>query len=159
MEAPPSSLPTRPRTKFRKAPFATAVLYENLRSAESARWFHGKLIEKFRREFEFSHWMWNFVVLDLPQIARQAVEYAVDADQVILSMAGTHELPGSVKDWLERWVRHTQRKNPALVTLFPCHARHDIKTATHSFLRQVVAAGPVRFFPEARLSPYRHRPE
>jgi hypothetical protein len=159
MEALPPNFPMNTRLEPAKPPFQTILLYENVSAGKSARWFHERLARKFEGEFEFSHWMWNFAVLGVPQIAKQAADIAIHADQVILSAAGINEPPETVKNWLLEWAQRTHRKNSALVTLFPRDARHEVKASTHTFLRQIIAESPIGFFPESNFAPRRHRPE
>lgn len=156
MEALPPNSPMNTRLEPAKPPFQTILLYENVSAGKSARWFHERLAHKFKGQFEFRHWMWNFAVLGVPQVAQQAADVAIDADQVILSAAGRNEPPEAVKNWLLEWARRTHRKNSALVTLFPRDARHEIKASTHSFLRQIIAESPIGFFPESNFPPRRH---
>jgi hypothetical protein len=45
--------------------------------------------------------MWNFDVLEIREVRKDAATAAKQADLVIVSVSGRMELPGSVRAWLD----------------------------------------------------------
>ena len=125
----------------------TVLIYEDLNSGKRSWNFYEELTRRFEEDFEFSHLMWSFSMLAEPQTLHLAARSAADASLVILSSTGATELPARVKDWVERWVRFANSQNSALLTLVDHKAKSGTAAATHSYLRRIVEARRIDFFP------------
>ncbi|MGA7904516.1 MAG: hypothetical protein WCA06_17910 [Terrimicrobiaceae bacterium] len=127
--------------------FSTVLVYEDLTCGERAWSFYEKLTRRFEGDFQFSHLMWSFSVLGSPQTLVLAARSAADAHLVILCFTGNTTLPANVKDWVRRWARLANNQNSALVTLVDQKARSGTAIATHSYLRRILDARKIDFFP------------
>ena len=119
--------------------FSTVLVYEDLTCGERAWSFYEKLTRRFEGDFQFSHLMWSFSVLGSPQTLVVAARSAADAHNTTL--------PANVKDWVRRWARLANNQNSALVTLVDQKARSGTAIATHSYLRRILDARKIDFFP------------
>ena len=130
-----------------RASFSTVLVYEDLTCGERAWSFYEKLTRRFEGDFQFSHLMWSFSVLGSPQTLVVAARSAADAHLVILCFTGNTTLSANVKDWVRRWARLANNQNSALVTLVDQKARSGTAIATHSYLRRILDARKIDFFP------------
>ena len=85
-------------------------------------------------------------VLGSPQTSPWPRGPAADAHLMILCFSGNTALPANVKDWVRRWARLANNQNSALVTLDQ-KARASNSVATHSYLRRILDAHKIDFFP------------
>lgn len=129
-------------------PFNTVLLYEDSRLGDRAWDFYEKLTHQFEDDFDFRHLMWSFSVLGDPKTLRLAADSAADAHLVILSLSGRTELPAVIRNWVARWVRLVKHKS-ALVTLLDPKAKAGPRAATLAYLREMLEANGIEFFPQS----------
>ena len=129
-----------------RPPFRTVLVYQDLTCGERAWSFYENLTRRFEGDFQFSHLMWSFSVLGSPQTLALAARAAADAHLVILCFPGNTGLPANVKDWVRRWAKLANNQNSALVTLDQ-KTRASNSVATHSYLRRILDAHKINFFP------------
>jgi hypothetical protein len=91
--------------------------------------------------------MWSFSLPSNAETLLSAARSAADAHLVILSFTGNAILPVNVKDWVKRWARLANSQNSALVTLVDQKAKFSTATGMHSYLRRVLEAHKIGFFP------------
>jgi len=139
--------------------FNTVLVYEDITSGERVWNFYEELTRRFDGDFEFSHLMWSFSMLDDPRTVQLAARSAADANLVILSCSGIIELPARVKNWIERWARFANSQNSALVTLMDHKAKAAATAATHSYLRRIVRSREIDFFPHCTSALRMSHPE
>jgi hypothetical protein len=130
-------------------PFNTVLIYEDVTAGERAWNFYENLTRRFEGDFESSHLIWSFSLLDEPETLLLAARSAADAHLVILSFTGDAILPANVKDWVQRWVRLCKEENSALVTLVDHKAKSGMIAPTYSFLRRIIESRKIAFIPHS----------
>jgi hypothetical protein len=127
--------------------FNSVLIYEDLTSGERAWNFYEKLSRRFQGDFDFSHLMWSFWLLNDPQTRLLAARSAADAHLIILSFSGTASLPADVKTWVRQWLRLAGDQSAALVTLIDRKSKSEVISAIYSYLRRVTGPRKIDFFP------------
>ena len=126
-------------------PFTVVIAYEDFDTGTHARKTYEYLVRNLEGVQNFSHQMWKFDVLQIPKLREIAARDAAQADLIMISCRGTHDLPEHVREWNERWL--AQKGEPAgLVLLFDA-PRDAYKAADVSkYLAGVARRAGIEFF-------------
>lgn len=127
------------------ATFRTVSIYENLPAGQSAKQFHDRLSHQFRRDFTFSHTMWNFAVLGLSEARTEALESLNLADLIVLSVDQAKSSLTEIPKWnniLDILLELSAENKPALATIYHRGGDMEFTDAAHTKLS--------RFYPKVR---------
>ena len=133
--------------KETKPAFDVVVIYDDRSAARRAMRFFSELVREFGDEFEFHCDLWRFDWLDLPQVRAAAVLESSVADLLIVCAQCDADLPGPVKDWLNRCIAEKTPGSGGLVAMLESHrSAYDIQTRTRHFLQSAANRGGLDFF-------------
>jgi hypothetical protein len=120
-----------------KHTFDVVVIYDDRSAAKRAMKFFSELVRQFGDEFEFHCESWRFEWLDLPKVRAAAILESSVADLLIVSAQCDADLPGPVKDWLNRCVAEKTPGSAGLVAMLESHRSwNDIQSRTRQFLQR-----------------------
>jgi hypothetical protein len=98
-------------------------------------------------DFEISRVFWNFALLRNEELRGHASRDAADAQMIVISLRGNHELPHHVKRWVESWPARAQAGQTALVTLVaPEQETWAESQADVAYLREMAEGRRMDFF-------------
>jgi hypothetical protein len=143
-----SSTQSRPEDALgeRTPAFNVVIAYEDFETGKRAKETCDFIVEHLGRDCRFANQMWNFHVLNIPQVRQAAVQDALQADLIVLASHGARELPRGVQDWLEAWLAAGARPL-ALVGLFDgCAAAAEKLRALRAGLARVARRARCEFF-------------
>jgi len=133
-----------------KSEFKVVVIYEDGPTGRRAKHFYHKLIRELEDECAFSLQLWSFQVLAIPELRESAVEFAAQADFVILSLHGKDGLPVDIRDWIETWSKLIIGQGPALIALVDkSTARGGTNALALAYLKSVAKRAEIDFFGHA----------
>ena len=93
--------PFSPNEQAPDSVFSVVIAYEDFDTGKHAKVTYDFLVQTLGHECRFSNEMWKFDILSIPKLQEMAVADAQNADIIIVSGHGRHELPDHVKEWLE----------------------------------------------------------
>ena len=130
-----------------KSKFKVVVIYEDVPAGRRAKNFYDKLVHELEDECAFSLQLWSFQVLAIPELRESAVESAVQADFVILSLHGKAGLPVDIREWIETWSKLIIGKGPPLIALVDkSTTRGGTNASALAYLKSVAKRTEVDFF-------------
>lgn len=97
--------------------WSVTVVYEDTGSRERALSLCHHLSQGFHTEIEFAFTWWRFRYLEDPDIAQAAAQAAAQADILLFSASGHHELPEEVRSWSELWIPMRAGREGVLLVL------------------------------------------
>jgi hypothetical protein len=126
-------------------PFLKSVLiYENYAVGLRARWFCERLARAL--DYTLEEEMWNFDMLRIREDRNAAASAARKADVVGISVSGHAELSGTIRTWLDMWLRILEEENPALVGLFDSSVPRYI-ASIRCYLSSIARRAGIEFLP------------
>jgi hypothetical protein len=145
MQRPLTSCASLPVDSRDDSAFSVVIAYEDFETGIHARRTYDFLVCNLEDGRGFSHQMWKFDVLRIPELREIAARDAAAADLIIISCQGASDLPDSVKEWNELWLAK-QGRSVGLVLLFDT-ARDAAKAADVSkYLAGLAQRGGIEFF-------------
>jgi hypothetical protein len=100
-----------------KATVAAMVLYEDHSTRHRAMAACDDMVKRFWFDVHFNFDWWHVNFLEEESFAEIAAQSAAKADMVIFSGSADKELATAAKRWFERWSRHRDKRDGALVDL------------------------------------------
>lgn len=117
-----------------KSALKAVVLYSEIESGLKARTLLQRVIDRAGWQGALDNVFWRFDVLSRPNVAREALYGAADADIVLLVAKGISQPPEWLLEWLEIWAI-SRRTSDAILAAW-CHE--------HAAQEQVEGMKPVR---------------
>jgi hypothetical protein len=98
-------------------------------------------------DVEIKRVFWSFALLRNEELRGHAVREATEAEMIVISLLGNHELPPHVKRWVESWPARSQAGEAALVTLVgPEQGMPEESQAEVMYLRGIAKSRRLDFF-------------
>jgi len=129
-----------------KYPFDLVIAYEDLATRNRAMRLHDHLDRQLGGDFDFHCAWWKFEHLREPTLREQAVDDAMSANMIVISIHGDCELFPAARAWIDDWSHRLDHNKCALVTLFA--EPHPKKKSSPLFtrLQQVARQARMDFF-------------
>ena len=125
--------------------FKLTIVYESMEEGKRAKRFSDQFMTETALDCTFELNLWNFGVLEIPEIRNMAASTGATADLVILSVSGAVPLPAQAVEWIEMWTWLIDGRRPAVVALFADH--HCQSAAIRAYLRRNALSKKLDFFP------------
>lgn len=123
------------------------VIYDDLEAASRAKQSLEALPAGAAPASTFSTRLWKVELLANGFLREQAAKEAAAADIILLAVAAVHDLPASVKKWLQRWSECRTARPCAFCLLMGPKARCAAEAATgRAALEHLVRQGGAEFF-------------
>jgi hypothetical protein len=100
-----------------KFPFDLVVAYEDETSRNRALALSDRLAADLRDDHDLQSSWWRLDFLQHPQLLERAVDAAVNANMILVSLRQSKELPFPARAWLDSWIERKDGHNCALVAL------------------------------------------
>jgi hypothetical protein len=100
-----------------KFPFDMVIAYEDKSTCERAFSVCDHLIQELQNDHDVQQSWWRFHYLHDPQLLASAIEGALGADMIILSLNNAKEVPWITRRWIEGWLDQKDGRHQALVAL------------------------------------------
>lgn len=135
---------------------SVVVAYENAATRDFAIDLCDDLSRKFEGDLEFDFTWWGFKYLTDPQIAREAVNAAANADLIIVSVNHAQDFPFEVAEWFRQWSEQRLRSEGALVCVQASPLLENQPAPDDSLLRRIARHGNLDFLslPEPTRRPF-----
>jgi len=129
-----------------KYPFDLVIAYEDLATRNRAMRLHDHLDRQLGDDYDFHCAWWKLEHLREPTLREQAVDDAMSANMIVISVHGESELLPPARAWMDDWSRRLDHHKCALVTLFAePHARKK-SSPLIARLQQVARQARMDFF-------------
>ena len=125
--------------------FNVVIAYEDFETGKQAKETYDFLVNNLRHECRFENQMWKFDVLGIPKLREMAAKDALNADIIIFSCHGAHDLSADVEAWINAWV-HGQSNAIALVALFGADCQDCDNNSIRNYLAGVARCAQMEFF-------------
>lgn len=130
-----------------KPPFNVVMVYEDTETGQRAMVAFQCLTDHLCDDFLVSNNLWNLDLLRSPKVREAAAHEAAEADMIIVSLHGNHDLPDVLKAWIRKWLAQRKGREGALVALLDS-AAPTLPTASRSinYLKEIAARAQIDFF-------------
>lgn len=129
-----------------KFPFDLVIAYEDTATRNRAMRLHDHLARQLEDDFDLQCAWWKFDHLADPTLGEQAVDDAVSADMIVLSVHPGTELSPDAQRWIDGWSHRRDHRKCALVTLFAEAGAKEAGSPVFTRLRQVARQARMDFF-------------
>jgi len=130
--------------------FKIAGVYQDALTWEWARQLCGSVAQKVGQEHVHDSWHEVHSLAD-PQILVEAVQMAMAADVIVVSLYAAEELPPDLYGWIHSWLPRREMRAGALAALIAVPAQPDHWTfRTQEYLQAVARRGQLDFVPHER---------
>ncbi|HMJ89102.1 MAG TPA: hypothetical protein VK530_04765 [Candidatus Acidoferrum sp.] len=126
-------------------PLVIAIFYHDVASASRAVDLVNRVRRNFADELPAKTHLWNFDVLRLDEVARQAALLTAGADLLVVAAHHGDELPGEVKRCLENAVALRDGEEIAIVALLDAAAPH-VRSSVCDYLKELCRTTEGCFF-------------
>jgi hypothetical protein len=127
--------------------FKVVIVYESPAAAMRAEEMRDRLATRFERCIDLESDIWDFELLNCPEIREKAAAAAAAADMVIISANGAIELPEQVKAWIECWLPRKHNGQSSLVALLNEDAEFFGEPhLVAAYLREIAGKAGMDFF-------------
>jgi hypothetical protein len=96
---------------------------------------------------------WSVRQLTLPSLFQEAVEAAIAADVILVSVSCGEQMPSELCAWIEAWLPRRPRRAGALLAIFPKPARPRLHGGIRDYLKGAAQQGGLDFLPQERPLP------
>jgi hypothetical protein len=100
-----------------KFPFDLVIAYEDRATRDRAMLLYDRIAQQLLDDYDFQCAWWKLDHLREPSLMEQAIDDAVQANMIIISLHAGKELPPSATDWLDAWAPNKIGNKSALVAL------------------------------------------
>jgi len=122
------------------------IVYEGFASGLKAKQLFDQLITPWDPDTKHRFKMWDFSGLRIDALRVRAIEDAVMADIVCISLEATTELPAAVRDWAEKWANYSAPQHRTLVALLePTDDLFADQTPLIALLRDIAQRADAKF--------------
>jgi hypothetical protein len=126
--------------------FSAVIAYEDFQCGVRAMESFALLLQEIDPA-EHSVKVWKFEPLGIPQLLADAVEDAISADLLIVSLRGDRPLPLEARQWIEGWRSLKPRMDAALLMVIdPCSRQTCTSLLAGGYLETVAAGCGLQFF-------------
>lgn len=129
-----------------KYPFDLVIAYEDLATRNRAMRLHDHLDRQLGDDFDFHCAWWKFEHLRELTLREQAVDDAISANMIVLSMHAESELFPAARAWIDDWSHRLDHHKCALVTLFAEPHPRKKSSPVFALLQQVARQARMDFF-------------
>jgi len=100
-----------------KFPFDIVITYEDKATCARAFAVCDHLIQELQNDHDIQQSWWRFHYLHDPQLLESAIDVALSADMIVMSLNNAKELPWLARRWVEGWLDQKDGHHQALVAL------------------------------------------
>lgn len=131
-----------------EAPMRIAVAYQDTESLVQAIQFCDRIVQEYWQDFEIECTWWKLSFLQHPQLFKEAVHAATEADLILLSLPAEKPIAKTVEDWIDEWIDKRRFRPGALVSLIPGTAdAGSAHLAMEGYLTEVASRSALDYFP------------
>jgi hypothetical protein len=141
LSAPLEAAPWEP-----KYPFDLVIAYSDLETRDRAMRLHDHLSRQLNDDYDLHCSWWKFDHLADPTLFDQAIDDALDANMIVLSLHAETELPPAARAWIDGWAHRSDHQKCALVTLYAEPSERPESSPVCAFLRQAARLAHMDFF-------------
>ncbi len=145
----------KPRTHFEpqsldwepKYPFDLVIAYQDQETRDRGMLLYDRLAQQLNDDYDFQCAWWKFNHFQEASLMEQAVDDAIAANMIILSVYDSRPLPALANAWMQAWVPGKIGNKSALVALLNMSGnRAGQSYPLHSFLQQAARRARMDFF-------------
>jgi hypothetical protein len=100
-----------------KFPFDLVVAYEEQATRDRAMLLYDRMAQHLMDDYDFQCAWWKLDHLREPSLMEQAVDDAIQANMIIVSLASGSTVPKTALDWMKAWAPSKPGNKSALVAL------------------------------------------
>jgi hypothetical protein len=133
-----------------KLPFDLVVVYEDTQTRERALRLYDHLAQQLLDDYDFQCTWWKISHLDDAVLHERALDAALDASMIVLSVRARATLPAPAQRWLDAWLGRKDDRKRALAALIgnPGQASADA-LALQTRLQSLARMARMDFFAHA----------
>lgn len=135
--------------------FNVVIAYEDFETGKLAKETFDFLVSNLGHECSFSNQMWKFDVLGIPKLREMAAKDALEADIIIISCRGNHNLSPGLKTWINAWV-YEPTNAIALVALFGDASLYGEVHNIRAYLAEIAKRAHMEFFAQPNPAPVKY---
>lgn len=125
------------------------LVYDNVQAGKCAKELCDRLQKHLGSECELKINLWNLAALQIPDLARTAIEAPMWPGLLIFAVNGNELLPPFARNWISQYARETRAAGSAIVALFHSIIRMGLELApAYDDLKRIACKTGVEFFPD-----------
>ena len=101
-----------------KFPFDLVIAYEDHATRDRAMLLYDRIAQQLLDDYDFQCAWWKLDHLREPSLMEQAIDDAIQANMIIVSLHTGKDLPQTATHWLDAWAPNKIGNKSALVALF-----------------------------------------
>ena len=130
-----------------KFPFDLVIAYEDHATRDRAMLLYDRVAQQLLNDYDFQCAWWKLDHLREPSLMEQAVDDAVQANMIIVSLHAGRALPKIAMDWMDAWAPGKVGNKSALVALLSMSGPgNDVAQGRQAYLQQVARRARMDFF-------------
>jgi hypothetical protein len=124
-----------------KFPFDLVIAYEDHATRDRAMLLYDRIAQQLLDDYDFQCAWWKLDHLREPSLMEQAIDDAVQANMIIVSLHAGQAMPKPATDWLSAWAPNKVGNKSAMVALLnaggeTAQSPHSRQACLHRVARQ-----------------------
>ena len=127
-------------------PFTVVVAYEDYACGLRGLELHQRILARWADKVDFRLIIWKFEPLGVPSLLTKAIQDALSADLIVISLGGNHPLPAEATRWISGLRQKTVKETALALLVDAEHQSTSHAAQALALLSEVASCSGMPFF-------------